>query len=141
MISKFGRQRKDWVETAMSLAETIAMCRSQDPYMQVGACGVKLNGEVVLGYNGPPCGIEVDWSDRDGRRKYMLHAEYNVIKKVDSEELSILAVTHMPCPECLKSIADKKVFQVYYRHDGGVNYAFSDTERMAEFLKIQLIKI
>lgn len=138
---KFGRERKSWGETAIILAEQIADLRSQDPYMQVGACGIKHNGEFILGYNGPPSGVEVDWSDEEGRLKYMLHAEYNVIKRVQAEELGILAVTHLPCVECLASIADKKVFVVYYKHDwAGKKHSIEEKKAMAKYLKIELIK-
>jgi deoxycytidylate deaminase len=61
------RKRKTWEETALVLAETIARCRSEDPYMQVGACAVLQDNSVSLGYNGPPPKIEIDWSDRDSR--------------------------------------------------------------------------
>lgn len=137
-----GRERKSWSETAMVLAEQIADLRSQDPYLQVGACAIKQNGEFILGYNGSPAGVRVDWSDRDGRRKYMLHAEYNVMKRVQPEEVKILAVTHLPCANCMLNIADKKVFTVYYKGDHATdNYNYDERLDMAKFLKINLIKI
>jgi hypothetical protein len=61
------RTRKPWEETALILAETIAQCRSQDPYVQVGACAVLQDNSVCLGYNGPPPGVEIDWSEREHR--------------------------------------------------------------------------
>ena len=136
------RERKSWEETAVALAETIANLRSPDPYVQVGACGIKYNGEFILGYNGPPSGFDIDWRDRDERRPYMLHAEYNVMKRVQPEEIKILAVTHLPCAHCMLNIADKKVFKVYYREDHATeNYDLTERLTMADRLKIQLIKI
>ena len=136
------RERKSWEETAVALAKAIAALRSPDPYVQVGACGIKYNGEFILGYNGPPSGVDVDWRDRDGRRKYMLHAEYNVLKRVNASELKILAVTHLPCEPCMLKIADKKVNKVYYNEDHATEtYGYEGRLELAESLGIELVKL
>ena len=59
--------RISWEEYALELAK-VSSRRSEDPYVQVGACILRLDNSVAgLGYNGAPNGIEIDWSDRDER--------------------------------------------------------------------------
>lgn len=113
-MSLSGRDRLSWPETALKLAFNIAEYRSEDPYIQVGAVAVKHDGSILLGYNGAPSGVDIDWSDRDERRKRVLHAEANVLNFAKPDEVNFLAVTHLPCPECLKTIKQKKIKEVYY---------------------------
>jgi dCMP deaminase len=110
-----GRRRKTWEETAIKLAYTIADCRSEDPYVQVGACVVKKKGfGLSVGYNGAPTKVDIDWSDRDERRKKVLHAETNILNWVLPGEVEFLAITHLPCPECIKAIAQKGIKKIIY---------------------------
>ena len=109
-----GRIRLSWAETAMKLAYNIAEYRSQDPYVQVGACIIKKDKSMLLGYNGAPSGIDIDWSNRNRRRKRVLHAEANVLNFVKPNEVELLACTHIPCVECLKAIVQKKIDKVYF---------------------------
>lgn len=109
-----ARNRMSWEETALRLAFQVAEYRSEDPYVQVGAVAKKMDGSIVLGYNGAPSGIEIDWSNRDERRKRVLHAEANVLNFVKPSEVEFLACTHLPCPECMKMIAQKKIKCVYF---------------------------
>ena len=88
------RERLSWEDTAINLAFQIADYRSEDPYVQVGAVAVKKDKSIILGYNGAPSGIEIDWSNRDERRKRVLHAEANVLNFVKPNEVDFLAVTH-----------------------------------------------
>ena len=111
---KTGRNRLSWAKTAMKLAYKIADCRSEDPYVQVGACIIKKDKSVLLGYNGAPSGVDIDWSNRDARRKRVLHAEANVLNFVLPNEVELLACTHLPCPECLKVIVQKKIEKIYF---------------------------
>lgn len=114
-LSSFsGRERSTWEQTALRLAHLIAQCRSQDPYVQVGCCGIKHDNQIVLGYNGCPPSVEIDWSDRNDRRPYVLHAEANMLDLVRPGELKIVAVTHLPCPECIKRLSKYKVKEVVY---------------------------
>ena len=65
----FSMKRLDWEEYALELARVAAL-RSEDPFMKVGACVLRHDNSVAgLGYNGAPPGIEIDWSNRDERRK------------------------------------------------------------------------
>ncbi len=109
------RNRKSWDETALILAETIADCRSQDPYVQVGACAVMQDNSVSLGYNGPPPKIEIDWSDRDRRLSRVIHAEVNALRAVGPGECKFLAVTLLPCRSCMTFIASKGVKRIVFR--------------------------
>jgi deoxycytidylate deaminase len=109
------RARESWEETALILAETIARCRSQDPYVQVGACAVLHDNAVSLGYNGPPPKIEIDWSDRVNRGARMIHAEVNALRSVSPGQCRFLAVTLLPCRHCMTFIASKGVPRVVYR--------------------------
>ena len=109
------RKRTSWEETALILAETIAGCRSQDPYAQVGACAVLRDNSVSLGYNGPPPGVEIDWSERESRGARVIHAEVNALRSVDPGQCKFLAVTLLPCRHCMTFIASKGIKKVIYR--------------------------
>lgn len=102
----------------MHLAQTAAAQRCADPYVQVGACCLRHDNSVAsLGYNGPPPGVEVDWSNRDSRRKRMLHAEVNCLRYVRPGEGKLLAVTVIPCLSCLSVIASWGIKEVYYLNE------------------------
>jgi deoxycytidylate deaminase len=78
-MSDTGRNRLNWAQTAINLAYDIAKYRSEDPYVQVGACIIKKDKSMLLGYNGAPSGVDIDWANRDKRRARVLHAEANVL--------------------------------------------------------------
>ena len=109
------RNRKSWEETALILAETIANCRSQDPYVQVGACAVLQDNSVSLGYNGPPPKVEIDWSDRGSRLTRVIHAEVNALRAISPGQCRFLAVTLLPCRHCMTFIASKGVKRIVFR--------------------------
>ena len=135
---KNGRKRLSWVETAMNLAYNIAKYRSEDPYVQVGACVIKKDKSMLLGYNGAPSQVDIDWSNRDKRRSKVLHAEANVLNFVKPNEVELLACTHIPCTECLKVIAQKKINKVYFSEYLD-NYDSDDTIEMADEFGINLV--
>ncbi len=91
-----GRKRLSWEETALKLAFNIADYRSEDPYIQVGAVIIKHDNSIILGYNGAPPKVEVDWSNRDTRRDRVIHAEENALDNIKFGEAKIMAVTAMP---------------------------------------------
>tara|TARA_B100002019_G_C21270033_1_gene601688 strand:- start:1673 stop:2122 length:450 start_codon:yes stop_codon:yes gene_type:complete len=139
-MSFFGRNRLDWPETAINLAHDIAKYRSEDPYVQVGAVIIKKDGSMFLGYNGAPSGVDIDWSNRDARRERVLHAEANVLNFVKPNEVELLACTHLPCKECLKMIAQKRIDKVYYSKELK-GYDSSLTFDLAEEFGINIIKL
>src|SRR5437762_9314780 len=104
-----GRKRLSWEETALRLAFNIAEYRSEDPYVQVGSVIIKTDNQILIGYNGAPTGIEIDWSNRDERRKRVLHSEENTLLGVKRGETKIMAVTALPCERCMRLIANKSI--------------------------------
>lgn len=135
-----GRNRLSWEQSALNLAFDIAKYRSEDPYIQVGACVVKKDNGIILGYNGAPKKMELDWGNRDERREWVLHAEANVLNLILPGEAKFLAVTHLPCRDCLKLIKQKEISEVYY-HEELDNYNPEITKKTAKILNIQLIKL
>lgn len=135
-----GRARLDWINTAMNLAFDIAKYRSQDLNTQVGACVLKNDDDIILGYNGGPSGVEIDWSNREEKRKRVIHAESNVLSRIKAGDVKIFCVTHLPCLECLKIIAQKKITIVYYSIVLD-NYCPDDVFKIATEFGIELIQI
>ena len=111
-------RRLNWDEYALELAKTASL-RSEDPYIQVGACALSSDNRVLgLGYNGLAPGKDVDeqfWLDRDKRRPFMIHAEANCLSLFKSGECKILAVTLMPCSACATLIAGYQIKRVVYQ--------------------------
>ena len=86
--------RLSWLEYGMQLAKTASL-RSEDPYVQVGCCILRPDNSIAsLGYNGAPPGVDIDWSDRDDRRKRVIHAATNALS-ADSSAAST-AVSNLP---------------------------------------------
>lgn len=137
-----GRNRLSWEETALRLAFNIADYRSQDCYVQVGAVIIKKDNSIILGYNGAPKNIEIDWSNRDERRKKVIHAEENVLSEVKYGETKIMAITSLPCERCIRIIAQKGIKNLIY---GGYleGYDKNLTKKLAkEFnIKLKLLKL
>ncbi len=111
-------KRMTWERYALELAKTASL-RSEDPYVQVGACALDFEHKVLgLGYNGLAPGKEVEkhfWADRDERRPFMIHAEANCLSLFRSGECEILAVTLLPCSSCATLIAGYKIKKVVYQ--------------------------
>lgn len=142
-ISK-GRPRPDWDHYALILA-TAAAERSEDPYVQVGACVLREDHSVAaVGYNGPPPGITVDWGNRDGRRPLMIHAEMNALRYTKPyERLSLLAATLMPCAECIKNAASYGIRRIVYATDFTKYQAYDGdlTRGIARNFGIELVHV
>ena len=141
MSNKTERPRLSWELTALKLAFNIAEYRSPDPYVQVGACAIKKDGNsLVLGYNGALSGCEIDWSDRNERRKRVVHGEANVLNRILPNEVDLLAVTHLPCSECIKIIGQKNIKKVIYSLELE-NYNNDLTKQLAKEFGIELKQI
>ena len=128
----------NWSEYALELAFTVAK-KSKDPWRKVGACLLRHDKTVAsVGYNGFPIGMKEDWSDRERRRKFVVHAEQNALRYVRPGECSLLAVTLLPCNDCLKVVASYGiaviVYAEEYEHD-------PSTLELAEMFGIELQKI
>jgi dCMP deaminase len=105
----------NWDEYAMSIAEVVAK-KSKDPWHKVGAVILREDHSVAsVGYNGFPQGQEEDWSSREERSKYVIHAEQNALRYTSPGEGKILVSTLLPCRDCLKTIAAYKIKKVIYK--------------------------
>lgn len=106
-----------WDNYALQLAR-VAAGQSPDPYKQVGACALDFKNKVIgVAYNGlisnfePPQGF---WDDRDKRRKYMVHAEANLLSLFKRDECKTVACTLLPCTSCATMIAAYGIRRVVY---------------------------
>ena len=107
--------RPTWEEYALAIAEA-AKIRSEDPYIQVGACALRYDHSVAAtGYNGAKPGETIDWSNRDERRKHVVHAEKNCLEYVKEGECELLVCTLLPCPNCLEKIHKKRIPRVMFK--------------------------
>lgn len=92
---------------------------SEDPHVKVGCVVLRPDMTVAAaGYNGPPAGIDIDWTDREQRRRYVVHAEQNALLRVLPNQVrgGLLATTHHPCGACLPLVAVCGL-RVVYLHD------------------------
>lgn len=134
-----GRKRFSWEETALRLAFDIANYRSEDPFVQVGACIIKRDYSFVLGYNGAPMGVNIDWTNRDLRRARVAHAETNACNFIKPNESILICVTALPCQECIKIIAQKRIPTVIYPTGAELeNYNNDLTKELAKEFGINL---
>jgi dCMP deaminase len=105
----------NWDEYAMSIAEVVAK-KSKDPWHKVGAVVLREDNSIAsVGYNGFPQGQEEDWSSREERSKYVIHAEQNALRYTSPGEGKTLVSTLLPCRDCLKTIAAYKIKRVLYK--------------------------
>lgn len=109
--------RLTWDQYAVQLAKVAAL-RSPDPYKQVGACALDSKNRVIgVAYNGlisnfePPLNF---WDDRDERRKYVVHAEANLLSLFKRNKCRLLACTLLPCSACATLIAAHGIRKVVY---------------------------
>ncbi len=114
-------KRLTWEEYALALAK-VASLRSEDPYKKVGTCVLRHDKSIGgIGYNGAPRGIEIDWSNRDERRKRVIHSEINALAYCKPGEVWLLACTLLPCHSCLQTIRaygiTKVVYEEVYQQD------------------------
>ena len=112
------KQRINWETYALKIAEVAAM-RSEDPWVQVGACALDSNNRVIgVAYNGLAPGkivTDVFWNDRDGRRPYILHAETNLLSLFKRNEANLIACTLLTCSSCAAHIVSHGIKKVVYR--------------------------
>ena len=105
-------------EYAMALAE-VASLRSEDPFRRVGAAALDHSNRVIAtSYNGLAPGFDPSegfWDDRDGRQKYMLHAEVNLCSLFKRGEAKLIAATTMPCTSCMQTLCAYGIKEIYYR--------------------------
>lgn len=104
--------------------------QSKDPHTKVGACVVKDNRIISLGYNGAPRSFPDNAvpMNRDKslplmyqKYPYMVHAELNAILNYRGSMSdfvdSTVYVTTSPCYECAKALAQVGVKEVVYLNE------------------------
>jgi len=109
-----------WDQYFISIAEAVAT-RSPDPKYKVGAVVVSKENRILgTGYNGFISKFnedDIDWSNRDTIRPYIIHAEMNAILHSKTNlNNATLYVTLSPCKECIKLIAAAKITKIIYKH-------------------------
>ncbi len=124
----------------MALAQVAAL-RSEDPYRKVGAAALDADNRVIgTAYNGlapgfdPPPGF---WNDRNGRQKFMLHAEINLCSLFRRGEARIVATTTMPCTACMQTLCSYGIEEIYYNEI----YRESDAPEIADLYGIKLEQV
>ncbi len=127
-------------EYAMALAH-VASLRSEDPYRKVGAVAIDFDNRVIgTAYNGLAPGYNADpdfWTDRDDRRKYMLHAEVNLCSLFTRGNVKLVACTTKPCTSCMQMLCAYGIKEVYYRDE----YLESEADAIASRYSIQLVRL
>lgn len=127
-----------WERYAYNLA-VVAAQKSKDPYIKVGCCLLRNDNSVAsLGYNGFPAGMQEEWSNRDERRKYVVHSEINALRYVKPNECYLIATTLLPCNDCLKSLASYGIKKIVY---GEVYKQDPSTLELAKKFGIELVNI
>ena len=109
--------RLSWEQYALELAKAASL-RSEDPYLQVGACVLRFDNTVAaVGYNGAPPDVIIDWTNREERRIKVSHAEASCLRYVRPNECRLIACTTKPCPSCVTLIASYKIPEIIYLND------------------------
>jgi len=134
--------RISFMEAAIETAR-IWSNRSEDPYKKVGVCILNKDGRVLsVGYNGLLSKFNINedfFSDRDNRRKYMIHAEINALSLVKrGDQPHLLASTLLPCSNCATNIVAYGVKSVVYSEEYEKD---SNAKEIFKFYNIELIKI
>jgi len=79
-----------------------------------------------------------DWSDRDKRRLFVVHAEQNALRYLRPREGFLAAVTTLPCNDCLKALKSYGIEKIVYKE----SYEYDNsTLKLAKLFNIKLKKI
>lgn len=137
-----------WEETFMGIAEVAAQ-RSKDPRTQVGACIVSPDNRILsIGYNGTPNGFHDNsfpWAREgdflDTKYAFVVHAERNAVLNFrgNLREFtgSTVYVTHFPCNECAKELAQVSVKKVVYKHRTSQDDAMAASRKIFDAVGIE----
>lgn len=132
-----SNNRLDKISWFLELAH-VASKRSEDPYKKVGAVAIRPDNSIAaVCYNGAPPKIEIDWSDRNERRQYVIHAEMNAMRYIKPHECNKVAITLSPCVDCLKNMVAYGIKDVYFTE----KYENSDyflIDKISNLYKIRL---
>lgn len=137
--------RISWSEYFMKMAEVVSE-RATCSRLHVGAVIVKDKRIIATGYNGSVANTDhcedVGCDIVDGHCVRTIHAETNAIIQcakfgIDTDGASIF-VTHFPCFNCFKHIAQAGIKEIYYKN--GYNND-ERVERISKELGIKCEKI
>ena len=121
----------------MTLAH-VASLRSEDPFRKVGAVAFDFDNRVIgTAYNGLAPGYNAQaefWSDRDARRKFMIHAEVNLCSLFTRGNVKLVACTTKPCTSCMQMLCAYGVKEIYY----GENYPDSEADAISAIYGVRL---
>lgn len=93
--------------------------RSEDPHTKVGACIVKDDHVMGIGYNGAPRNFKgkFDWHSSE-KYDYVIHAEMNAIANACAIGANVngaeIFLTLSPCHDCMKLIVQHQIKKVYF---------------------------
>lgn len=130
-------ERPSWDEYFMQNAELVAVRASCDR-LSVGCILVQDNRVIANGYNGSISGHEhcdqVGHLMHDGSCKRTIHAEMNAILQCANNGVSTKGatayVTHYPCPDCMKHLAQAGIARVVYGEPYQHKYANTFAKNM-----------
>ena len=113
---------------------------------KVGAVIVKDKRVLSTGYNGSPSGLphcsEVGHEMINGHCIRTIHAEMNAITMAAKHGINIndseLYITHFPCYNCFKVVANVGIKKVYYKEDYRIEDKILD---IAKRLEIELKRV
>lgn len=138
-----------WDEYFMGIA-ILSSKRSKDPNTQVGACIVKNNKIIGIGYNGFPIGCsddELPWTKNDNylesKYPYVVHAELNaILNSTEKLDGATIYVSLFPCVECSKAIIQSGIKKVVYMSDKyKENDIFIASKKILNMSGVELVKI
>lgn len=141
-MSQSSQERISWERLFVEIAKLTAK-RSNDPHTKVGACLVKDNHVLGIGYNGEPRRFDgvFDWHSKE-KYDYVIHAEMNAIANACAIGANIcdstIYLTLSPCHDCMKLIVQHQIKKVCYIDE------YKDIElskKIAEACGIEMIKI
>lgn len=133
--------RISFEEMAIKMAEAAAL-RSEDQHKKVGCSIINKEGRLLsIGYNGvrPRQKINASfWSNREERRKYVIHAETNALSCMSRYDAPyLLASTLLPCSACAINIASYQIEKILYLEDYDID---KKALEIFKFYNIDLIK-
>ncbi|AKF95036.1 cytidine/deoxycytidylate deaminase family protein [Brevibacillus laterosporus] len=114
--------RKSWDEYFLDIADQVST-RSTCPRLHVGSVIVKDKHIIATGYNGSihghdHCDDGGCLINEAGRCVRTVHAEVNSVLHADRDSLkgATAYVTHEPCENCAKTLAQSGIARIVYRN-------------------------
>lgn len=137
--------RPSWDEYFMYLCYSIA-ARSDDLYVKCGSIIVSEQSKHIVGtgYNNTIAGMDLKFvkpDDREYRRKFMKHAEYNAMKNcyVNPQNYTTaftIYISGEPCDECLSDIIQFGIKRIVYVGNSFISNVHYDMEQREPLLEI-----